>query len=329
MIGKRFTTVLDFTCACQTVHPSELKGADVVISAPVGDGPPGRCPNRPADVKTIQQALNRFKPLDGGPLEPLVPDGLCGPKTRKAIGRFQEKWNLKFKGQDVRDAIVDPEGPTIDRLRKGPGAPATPPEQLARHLPRLTEVLTAARAALQLAKFHYNNPGGLGFGQLAVAKFERHFHGGKTGNPVRHVAAVDRTFLDMQVAVGHIPQGIILLADEPANFAGSAYLFTFAGGYHLRRPEDTFQGIHQGSIYLCPLSRVLDRDRFVYCLIHELAHYVAPPAPGITDLAYFHKFPAKYAALTPAQSLRNADCYAQFAYEVVGKPNFNVSLNKF
>jgi len=327
MIAKRLTTLLDFTCVQHTVPLDPTGGGLVVISAPVGDAAPWRCPNRREDVRTVQKALNRFKPIDGGPATPLVPDGFCGSLTRKAIRHFQVKWNIKFQGKDVRDGIVDVEGPTIERLRKGPGASVTPPEQLERHLPRLLEILTAVRAALLLVRRHHQGRGGLGFGKLAAASFDRHFHANKTASALQHVSKVERIFLDMLVAVGHVPQGVILLADEPPEIAEAAFMFTFMGGYHVRDPDATFNGIHRGSIYLCPKSRTLNRDAFVYCLIHELAHYVAPASPGISHFGYFHKNPVRYRRLSPAQALRNADSYAQYAYDVVGKRDFNISRN--
>ena len=49
-----------------------------------------------------------------------------------------------------------------------------------------------------------------------------------------------------------------------------------------------------------------------------------PKDNGVDDFAYFHKDPNKYANLSPALTLRNADCYSQFAYDAIGKANFNI-----
>ena len=39
---------------------------------------------------------------------------------------------------------------------------------------------------------------------------------------------------------------------------------------------------------------------------------------------YFFRTPAGYRRLTPDQALHNADSYAQFAYDAVGKPDFHI-----
>ena len=80
------------------------------------------------DVKSIQRALkNRFSLQEGGPLIPLIVDGICGPLTKGAITRFQKKWDIKPVGWDVPDGIVDPGGRTNQRLSGGPGRPINLP----------------------------------------------------------------------------------------------------------------------------------------------------------------------------------------------------------
>ena len=117
----------------------------------------------------------------------------------------------------------------------------------------------------------------------------------------------------MLVAIGHIPQGVILAMDEPPEIAVGSFMFTFMGGYNLLTSKENFKGISLASIYLCPKSKTLDQDAFVYAMIHELAHYVGPTKNGIDDFAYFHKDPVKYANLFSPLRTRNADCYSQFA----------------
>jgi hypothetical protein len=65
--------------------------------------------NRAQDVRTIQTRLNE---LSGSTREPLVVDGLVGPKTRGRIGDFQRNV-VKLKFPDER---VDPNGRTIAAL---------------------------------------------------------------------------------------------------------------------------------------------------------------------------------------------------------------------
>src|SRR5262245_58904003 len=76
------------------------------IQASVGAGGT----NREADVRHVQQLLNRFPPSDGGPNPQLIVDGLVGPKTIGAISHFQA---VHFGWHDGR---ADPGGPTIVEL---------------------------------------------------------------------------------------------------------------------------------------------------------------------------------------------------------------------
>ena len=109
-------------------------------------------------------------------------------------------------------------------------------------------------------------------------------------------------------------------------------MFSFMGGYHRRllNPGDSppvSDGIDTTSIYFCPAARTLNGEAFAYAMTHELAHYVGPMENGIDDNAYFHKTPDKYRNLTPTAAFHNADSYAQFAFDAVGKPDFDVAAN--
>ena len=75
------------------------------MDASVGDG--GK--NRAADVRYVQFLLSDHL-ATGNDEARLQVDGICGPKTREAIRRFQQA-QLGFA-----DGRVDPGGPTIRRL---------------------------------------------------------------------------------------------------------------------------------------------------------------------------------------------------------------------
>ena len=135
-------------------------------------------------------------------------------------------------------------------------------------------------------------------------------------------------FLNMLTAIGYVPQGVVLAADEPPTIAQGSFMFTFPGGYSLRRPEHTWEGIPVGSIYLCPKSRTLRDNGFTYAMLHELAHYTGPTANGVDDHAYFHKNPHRYRSLSAEEAFRNADSYSQFAFNVTGRPDFNIELDR-
>lgn len=328
----------NFSCVKQLSGGAGAGGnSEPTIRAAVGAGVPPRVRNYPDDVAKIQTALNRFTPLAGGPLPPLVIDGLCGPKTRAAIHHFQKKWDLLPKGWKVPDGIVDPDGQTIRRLRTGAGAPTNLPADFMARIPRVIGVLTATRAALTLARTFLQRGSGAGsaglpslasVGEAEAGKVDRHFHVRKLANPLRRVGEIERMYLNMLTAIGYVPQGVVVAADEPPNLAVGAFMFTFAGGYHQRKLSDTYEGIQVASIYLCPKSRTLGPDAFTYAMIHELAHYTGPTSDGVTDHAYFHRNPAAYRALTPYLAFRNADSYSQLAFDLIGKTDFNIERHR-
>lgn len=80
--------------------------------------------NHSWDVMFVQDALNRVPPPEGGPGVPLVLDGLCGPKTRRAIQGFQ----LHHFGWGGADGLVEVERRTHHKLREY-WEPAARPEK--------------------------------------------------------------------------------------------------------------------------------------------------------------------------------------------------------
>jgi hypothetical protein len=335
--------VLDADMKCRVCSPNELRaGAGVVISAPVGAPP--RAANVPQDVKTIQVALNRFPPIQGGPAEPLMVDGLMGHRTRGAIKHFQEKWAifppdqaaLPSERQRV-DEVVDRAGPTIQRLRAGLPSDVDLPAEFARHIPRVREIVGMALGALTAAGSALGMPsGGLagGYGQQSLAKVERYFKVSSTPAPAERVRQLQSTFQSMLTAIGHVPQGVVLAQDEPPAAAYGAYAITASGGYHRRLldgpavpgadPRVRPDGSLLTAIMLCPKMRLLQGEMFAYVMVHELAHYVGPPTrpDAIVDHGYYRAGAAAFARLGAEQQLRNADSYAQFAFAAIGKPDF-------
>ena len=301
------------------------------IRAAVGDAYPPRVQNYLDDVKAIQNALNRFAPNEGGPIEKLVPDGLCGPKTRGAIHHFQRKWELFPAGSKFSDGIVDVNGKTIQRLNAGAGRPIDLPTEFATRMPEVIRVISAARAALSVARQYLSRPQGLGglgafadIGKTEYGWLDKHFKVSKKASPLARLNEIDNIFFGMQTAIGYVPQGIVLATEEPAGTAVGTYMFTFSGGYHIRAADQTWNGNHVGTIYMCPKSRTLSQTGFAYAMVHELAHFVGPTENGIDDQAYFHKEAFKYKNLTPDLAFLNADCYSQFAFEAIHKPDFSI-----
>jgi peptidoglycan hydrolase-like protein with peptidoglycan-binding domain len=89
------------------------------ISASVGL----RGHNLEDDVVTIQTLLNKVPPSQGGPDPVLAVDGICGPKTRGAIQRFQ----LDHFGWSGADGRVDPGQQTLAKLNEFDPDPLPPP----------------------------------------------------------------------------------------------------------------------------------------------------------------------------------------------------------
>ena len=73
------------------------------------------------DVLQIQRGLNAVAPSAGRPAPPLKVDGICGPLTTAAIGRFQQ---VQFMGA-VADHRIDPAGRTLARLNQSLAVPGS------------------------------------------------------------------------------------------------------------------------------------------------------------------------------------------------------------
>lgn len=76
--------------------------------------------NMLADVRIVQELLNRVPRYEGGPEEPLVVDGRCGPILIAAIRKFQSEQFFQL----LEDGKVQPGKQTITRLNQYSGSPA-------------------------------------------------------------------------------------------------------------------------------------------------------------------------------------------------------------
>ena len=305
------------------IDPVPSDGSLTITSA-VGDGFPPRCPNLPADVRKIQAALNGFSPLEGGPTEKLVVDGIAGRLTRRAIHRFQRKFDIQMRGTEVDDGIVDVDGPTIQRLRAGPEVLIpNPPTLFMSEIPKVIGIVTAAQAALSLALARLDLPSPVGGGTLGL---EKHFHAQTSAEKRSTIQLGQRVYTRMLAAIGHIPFGRVLALDEPPNTEVRSFMFSFMGGFNLPFDPRTkkvprWEGVDVDRIYISPKARTMTSEQFRYAMIHELAHFVSDGngIPPIDDFAYFHRQRAQYDALNNFLSVRNADCYSRFAFEAIGR----------
>jgi peptidoglycan hydrolase-like protein with peptidoglycan-binding domain len=289
---KKVSMQPDFLDRIERVPPD----GPLTIRSAVGDGFPPRCLNLSDDVKKIQAALNRFSPLEGGPVEKLVVDGVAGRLTKAAIHRFQRKFDIKRRGTDidVDDGIVDVDGPTIERLRAGPDVLIPDaPGFFASEIPAVIGIVTAAQAALSLARARLGLPNPLGGG---ISGLEKHFHAKTEAEKSSTIVLAQRVYTSIQTAIGHIPSGRVLVVDEPPKTEVRSFMFTFMGGFNLPFDPQTkrvpqFEGLDVDRIYITPKGRSLASEQFRYAMVHELAHFVSDGAgiPPIDDFAYFHR----------------------------------------
>ncbi len=284
-------------------------------------GPAARCRNLPGDVIAVQRALNKFPADHGGPFPLLVADGICGPKTNKAILKFQTK---QF-GVNKADGVVDPNQRTDNELARPAETYFSLTATMISRLPAALAVITTARAALLSARASQTivANGGVPLFTGSWDLVVKHFQIDKMPNWSKTLDDIDRIFFNMQLAIGHIPQGLEIIADEPAEHTRGAVAFVYGGGYWLPDRAGTYQGLPNSTIYLCPRLEGKDLESFAYVLIHELAHYVGPnilSGIGIDDYGYHHLNTKSLNKLTPWQRVHNADSYAQFAFEATGRP---------
>jgi peptidoglycan hydrolase-like protein with peptidoglycan-binding domain len=105
--------VMPASGSCQLLPGvSSASSGPIAINQPVGRGP--LAPNKPDDVRTIQDALDRVTVANaaGGPMPFLAVDGICGPKTNAAIARFQQ---VQLK---IFDRVIEPDKKTIVKLNE-------------------------------------------------------------------------------------------------------------------------------------------------------------------------------------------------------------------
>jgi hypothetical protein len=244
----------------------------VAIQGAVGRG--GR--NLPADVRTIQSALNAEAPPEGGPTVKLKVDGLAGPLTIAAIEKYQKR---KIGWADGR---VDPDGPTIHALTGDSGGltppaakggkkpkpiapPKATPEQNTKFIERVGKLLPRTRHWVEIAQMKIemasdfvhrappsrNDPfpslHDIGKGELAL--FDKYFHSPKHPSTVKlhQLRQVRQIYDSMLTVITHslleapmFGWGVGYFQPDPADgtLAANAYLaYTFYGGWHQRRRD--------------------------------------------------------------------------------------------
>lgn len=189
-------------------------------------------------------------------------------------------------------------------------------------------IVTAAQATLSLAQARLDIPNPLGGIPVGL---EKHFHARTRAEKRSTIQLAQKVYGSMQTAIGHIPAGRVLALDEPPKTEVRSFMFSFSGGFNLPFDPKTkrvpqWEGLDVDHIYITPKARAMTSEQFRYAMIHELAHFVSDGfgMPSIDDFAYFHRQRKQYNALSNFVSVRNADCYARFAFESIGRGDLQI-----
>jgi peptidoglycan hydrolase-like protein with peptidoglycan-binding domain len=328
----------------RSAKPSD-DGQTVQIQGSVGQG--GR--NATTDVRAIQAALNRVGTAAGGPTPPLNPDGLCGPLTKAAIGRFQQ---VQFQGA-LRDSRVDPGQRTLARLNlllsgargasgqaiASPGtaafqlttAPApvgaqTTPDQLdrARSLaPDAARRIRAAIARLNSASVALVTPSPSAAQKQLIREIDWHFKASAAPAPAAHMARIAAVYTFMQVAIDEFNLGIRELFRGGTHPDPTAIAFASLGGFFSLDPSERF-------IFITPAFRTAGSG----VIVHELAHFCGGNATSGRDIVHraSPKPPPRgkqgtdgstdYAGMTPFFAQTNVFSYQIYCFPEI--PEFKV-----
>jgi hypothetical protein len=271
---------------------------DIVIDRSVGQAGA----NQANDVFNIQYGLDQVAPVDGGPSPQLKIDGLCGPKTIKAIHDFQ----LKQFGWSGADGRIDPGKQTIKRLnekRQRWIMPHLPPSlattgwllaDFLKHMPHARSCVQAAIATVQSAKIH--GPG--------AALVEKHY---RIGGAVAGLKRIEDVYSLMLKVLDRADFYTTLdTTDEGEGISSVA--FARLGGFFI--PDNAGKiKIREGAWVA---SNIPDFAAFV--MIHEMRHFVE----GSSDVGHHGKgwvTDEGMLKLRPDQTVFNCDTYAGFALE--------------
>ena len=349
-MGRLHCFCFDLNCrtTAPRVEPDRQVTLPVVVGRSVGQGGS----NARNDVLTIQQALNAVGPAQGGPAPRLATDGLIGPATRAAIGKFQ-KQNISFV-----DFRIDPNGPTIKALNLvlrgspalqasvssrsvtsrsavGQAAPPAPTfdvtdEMMERVFKDIIPISqNCVRSALQTLKAAkvmgtIESP--------AQTLVRKHFEVVLSDPPVPDFELIERTFRAIQhtlLLATVIPEQIFIkfpfTLSYQEMFESRTLALSLSNGVadhgktvQLDRKDGTSATLRADAVVLLPVYFFASNDLQIGTLIHELAHFVGKPdghPDCIDDPPGNSSSDASLARLPPQRRPRIAECYALFAFE--------------
>jgi peptidoglycan hydrolase-like protein with peptidoglycan-binding domain len=300
----------------QQINPGSGPSAgSITIVEAVGEGPRAR--NRPADVRTVQEALNQVtvKGVAGGAMPFLVVDGICGPKTNAAIGRFQR---IQLQ---IFDGVIEPRKKTITRLNEivEPISEEDMRAKLSLALPLVQQAVAAALNNLQA--LIASGPAPTGLAAKAVDRLNRHFLMDTLPRPEQSAARVDlfRTFTRYSAVVSKSgtftvePLDEFDLAKDSSLFALARTNGFFEEGQTDENTRRRLDRIHLGQAFFTP---TVTPEFGAFILLHEVSHFVGR-ADGqfIVDHGRGWFNDRFIRPLSADQRLANADSYASFAHE--------------
>jgi peptidoglycan hydrolase-like protein with peptidoglycan-binding domain len=293
--------------------------------------------NQNADVRKIQDALNKVPLSEGRPVPLLEVDGWIGPLTTAAITNFQRR---QFPGWRP-DSRVDPDGKTLRRINDLVSG-SMPPEVAKAYasIPEALMRVRAARARLFAVKTRLGLPNAL-TGQAETRIANWNFKVDRAGDgeaQVDRITAVYGRMEETLVMAGHLLrpaagganfQLFLPSYGSPMNKTAAAY--TTLGGYYYGLEEKDTSGEYKKAIYITP--QYFEKVFAVSILIHELAHYCggkektpdtiehrASPRPAPTGRR-LENGAHNYAGMTADEAYRNAQSYQCFCFpETDGKP---------
>lgn len=308
----------DCETRCTALDLARDPSGSATISASVGLGGA----NRPDDVRTVQSLLNDVKVERGGPAPPLAVDGIAGPLTNGAIGKFQRKQQLP-----VADSRVDPNGPTLQALNSERSNKAADPDRKTREAARIANAV----AAMGDAKLAVDRAIGLvdaavnfvmlGKGLTTSSEpfdfVSRHFkfEGLGRDRTLADLAFIKTTYLRMRGVLrgrtgitGTLIFGANMFDVDPNPGTSPPQAKAYV-------PGDDGDGVVKSRIYWTDAIDGHPRDRFTYLTLHELGHFVDEDDPSLEIVDHGYAFFGTVLKLNHNLRMHNADNYAMMAFD--------------
>ncbi len=301
--------------ACQLPASDQL----ITIDLPVGLGPKAK--NLPADVLTIQKALNRIPLKDGGPDKPVPETGTLTNKQSDPTITAIQKFQIKHFGWPGADGRVDPApGATLARINQLLFAqtPLDPAAEAA-----LVAKLTANVGLASM--YVFNAVMNLRFAngdiavlppdkQRAIDRLERHFRLDQSAASARPKVIREISEVYNRMASVLVRGAEFFVMDSTMPFIAIA---TDRG--ILRTGKKTLDGQPQDKIRLGKRI-VLEVDNPEFCaflIVHEMTHFIGfrNQSEQIKDAGRGWFDDPGIKKLSQFERLRNADSYATHAAE--------------